>query len=99
MLATKPAFPSAAAQQLPAMHGGSMRNALKALTLAIYSAGIPAALVAQAQPAMSGINVLSIYRETVKPGKGPEHDAHEEAWARAAEAAMKKSPVPMLAIT
>jgi hypothetical protein len=75
-----------------------MRNALHALALALYSAGATTALAAQSQPAAPMFNVLSIYRETVKPGKGPEHDAHEEAWARAAGAAMMKNQIPMLAV-
>jgi hypothetical protein len=42
-------------------------------------------------------NVLTVYRETVKPGKSAAHDAHENAWARALAAA--KSPNPYLAMT
>jgi hypothetical protein len=74
-----------------------MRNALRIIALASYAAA-PVA-TAQAQQAMPAYNVLSIYRETVKPGKGAEHDAHEEAWARAAATAMGKNQVPMLAIS
>jgi hypothetical protein len=73
-----------------------MRNALRTIALALYATAPIAA--AQAQPATPMFNVLSIYRETVKPGKGTEHDAHEEAWARAAQTAMGKNQTPMLAI-
>ena len=45
-------------------------------------AGLPSAVVAQSPP-MPANNVLSIYRESVKVGKGPAHDAHETAWAGA----------------
>jgi hypothetical protein len=73
-----------------------MRNALRTLAVALAAAAPIAA--AHAQPAPQTYNVLSVYRETVKPGKGTEHDAHEEAWARASAVAMGKNQVPMLAI-
>lgn len=57
----------------------------------------PASLAAQAAPAAPAYNVLTIYRETVKPGKGPAHDEHESAWARAVAAA--KPPTGFLAMT
>lgn len=63
------------------------------LTVALVA---PGALAAQASPAPA-FNVLTVYRETVKPGKGLAHDEHESAWARAMAAA--KSPVPYLAMT
>src|SRR3954466_9205672 len=78
------------------MHGGSMKNALRITALALCAMAPVAAV--HAQQAMPQMNVLSIYRETIKPGKGTDHDAHEEAWARASSAAMGKSQVPMLAI-
>src|SRR3954468_20658053 len=78
------------------MHGGSMRNALRTIAVALCAATPMAA--AHAQSAAPMFNVLSIYRETVKPGKGPGHDAHEEAWARASESAMGKNRTPMLAV-
>ncbi len=68
--------------------------------LAIVALGtmVPAALSAQGTPpAMPTFNVLTVYRETVKPGKGAGHDALENAWARAMVAA--KAPNPYLAIT
>lgn len=64
------------------------------LTIAVLS---PAALGAQATPMAPVYNVLRIYRETIKPGKGDAHDALENAWAGAIAAA--KTPTPMLAIT
>ncbi len=68
--------------------------------LAIVSLGtmVPAVLSAQGTPpAMPAFNVLTVYRETVKPGKGAGHDAMEEAWSRAMAAT--KDPTPYLAIT
>ena len=62
----------------------------------VFSALVPAALGAQARPEAPNFNVLTVYRETVKPGKGPAHDEHEAAWARAVSAA--KPAAPMLAM-
>src|SRR5438552_4646493 len=59
-------------------------------------AGIPSAVLAQSPP-MPATNVLSIYRESVKAGKGPAHDAHETAWAGALVAA--KSPNHFIAMS
>jgi hypothetical protein len=73
-----------------------MRNALRTIAVALAAAAPIAAV--HAQPAAPMFNVLSIYRETVKAGKGTGHDAHEEAWARASAVAMGKNQVPMLAI-
>lgn len=56
----------------------------------------PAAL-AQSAPAEPMFNVLTVFRETVKVGKGAAHDMHESAWARANAAA--KNPTPYLAVT
>jgi hypothetical protein len=58
---------------------------------------IPTVLPAQGTAEAPAFNVLRVYRETVKPGKGAAHDAHETAWARAMAAA--KNPDPYLAIT
>ena len=63
------------------------------LALTLFAPGVVAAQDAATPPTF---NVLNIYRETVKPGKGVEHDAHEVAWSKANIAA--KHPVPMLAI-
>lgn len=57
----------------------------------------PAVLGAQAAPAAPVFNVLTVYRETVKPGKTNAHDAHEYNWARSMVSA--KAPAPMLALT
>jgi hypothetical protein len=59
-------------------------------------AGFPTAALAQGNP-MPTTNVLSIYRESVKVGKGPAHDSHETAWAGALVAA--KSPNKFIAAT
>lgn len=59
-------------------------------------AGVPAAALAQSAP-MPVNNVLSVYRESVKAGKGPAHDAHETAWAGALVAA--RSPNRFIAAT
>jgi hypothetical protein len=66
------------------------------LSLALIALA-PAALGAQAAPAAPVFNVLTVYRETVKVGKGAAHDTHEEAWAAANAAA--NSPTPMIAMT
>lgn len=74
-----------------------MRSSTRMLLFIL--AGSPTAVLAQATP-MPATNVLSIYRESVKVGKGPAHDAHETAWAGALVAA--KSPhhfVAMSALT
>ncbi len=60
-----------------------LRHALISLACVIAT---PAALVAQAAP-MPPTSVLSVFRESVKVGKGAAHDAHEAAWARALIAA------------
>ena len=67
------------------------------LRMSLYVlAGLPSAVLAQTAP-MPANNVLSIYRESVKAGKGPAHDAHETAWAGALVAA--KSPNRFIAAT
>ena len=58
---------------------------------------VPVALLAQTAAVPPTYNVLTIYRETVKPGKGSAHDAHEVAWAGAVIAA--KNPTGFLAVT
>ena len=73
-----------------------MRDVATRLSL-VLAVLAPGALAAQAAPAPSPVNVLRIYRETVKPGKGYQHNAHEEAWAGAIVAA--NGPTPMLAMT
>ena len=73
-----------------------MRHRVRLSLLALTTMA-PAALIAQGTPAAPVYNVLTVYRETVKPGKNAAHDAHENAWARALAAA--KSPTPFLAMT
>ena len=63
----------------------------------ILTAFSPVLLGAQAAPPAPAYNVLTVYRETVKPGKGVAHDVHEEAWARAVAGA--KPPTGFLAMT
>lgn len=65
--------------------------------LSVLGVGVPIALLAQSAAAPPMNNVLTVYRESVKPGKGPAHDAHEEAWAGALMAA--KNPTGFLAAT
>jgi hypothetical protein len=62
------------------------------LTLAALA---PVALGAQAAAPAPPNRILAVFRETVKIGKGGQHDAHETAWAAANAAA--KYPMPMLA--
>jgi len=74
-----------------------MRHTVRLAVLTLTTM-VPAALPAQGTPpAMPTFNVLTVYRETVKPGKSVVHDAHESAWAHALMLA--KSPTPFLAIT
>jgi hypothetical protein len=61
------------------------------LTLAALA---PVALGAQAAPPPPN-RILTVFRETVKIGKGGQHDAHETAWTGALADA--KYPIPMLA--
>ncbi len=64
----------------------------------IAAALAPAVLGAQAAAApASAPSVVTVYRESVKVGKGGAHDAHEEGWAGALIAA--KTPATMLAIS
>jgi hypothetical protein len=56
---------------------------------------VPVALIGQAPPVPPTYNVLTVFRETVKPGKSGAHDAHEVAWAGAVIAA--KNPSGFLA--
>jgi hypothetical protein len=67
---------------------------------ALLSAGLalPAIASAQTPPATQG--VLTIYRETVKPGKDAAHTKSETAWSRAQEMAKSQSHfVAMTAMT
>ena len=57
----------------------------------------PVGLLGQAAAVPPAYNVLTVYRETVKPGQGSAHDAHEVAWAGALVAA--KNPSGFLAMT
>lgn len=57
---------------------------------------LPATLPAQTAP-MPANNLMYIYRESVKVGKGPGHNGHETAWARALTAA--KTPDRYIAMT
>ncbi len=63
----------------------------------VLSALAPAMLGAQAAPPAPTYTVISVYRETVKPGKGVAHSLNEEAWARAMTAA--KAPSGYLALS
>ena len=57
----------------------------------------PALLGAQSTPPARAYTVITVFRETVKPGKNVAHDQHEEAWARAVAAA--KPPAGYLALS
>ena len=73
---------------------------MKKTTLALLvslGVAIPVALLAQGMAAPPTYNVLTVYRETVKPGKSDAHDAHEIAWAGALAAA--KNPSGFLAVS
>jgi hypothetical protein len=73
---------------------------MKQLTRSIFvTVGVlvPVALLAQAAATPPAYNVLTVYRETVKPGKSDAHDAHEVGWA--GELAAAKNPNNMLAVT
>ena len=59
----------------------------------------PVGLSAQT-PAPPSNSILTVFRESVKVGKGGAHDAHEEAWARAVAAAKGAEPfVAMSSLT
>jgi hypothetical protein len=68
---------------------GSLLQALTVLA--------PLALSAQTAATPPTYNVLTIFRETVKPGKGNAHDAMETAWAAASAAA--KAPAASIAMS
>lgn len=73
-----------------------MRSSRTLLSLALVVSA-PVVLPAQT-PAPAGI--LTVFRESVKVGKGAAHDAHEEAWARAVTAAKGAEPfVAMSSLT
>ena len=72
-----------------------IRHHLLSFTLALLAAA-PATLLAQSGAAPPA-NLLSVFRESVKVGKGPAHDALETAWSGALIAA--KTPVRMVAIS
>lgn len=75
-----------------------MRFHLSLLPLALVVTA-PAVLAAQ-NPPMPVTNVLSVFRETVKVGKGGAHDAHETAWARALSGAKGADPfIAMSSVT
>ncbi|HEX5214072.1 MAG TPA: hypothetical protein VFV98_01345 [Vicinamibacterales bacterium] len=63
----------------------------------VLGALVPMALLAQTTAVPAEFNVLTVYREAVKAGKGDPHDAHEEGWAGALAAA--KNPTGFLAAT
>lgn len=72
-----------------------MRKTTRSLVVAL-GVLVPVALLAQAAAVPPAFNVLTVYRETVKPGQGSAHDAHEIAWAGALVAA--KNPNGFLAL-
>lgn len=63
----------------------------------LLTVAVPLILGAQTTPPAPAYRVLTVFRETVKPGKRVAHNAHEVAWAKANIAA--KNPTPMLAAT
>lgn len=73
-----------------------MRKTTRSLVVAL-GVLVPVALLAQTAAVPPAYNVLTVYRETVKPGQGNAHDAHEVAWAGALVAA--KNPSGFLAMT
>jgi hypothetical protein len=75
-----------------------MRSSRTLLPLALL---VTAPVVLSAQtPAPPSSNILTVFRESVKVGKGAAHDAHEEAWARAVTAAKGAEPfVAMSSLT
>lgn len=58
----------------------------------------PAVLSAQT-PAPPANNVLAVFRESVRVGKGTAHDAHEDSWARAVAAAKGDPFIAMSSLT
>lgn len=64
----------------------SLSRSLLSLALVVTA---PGALSAQTAPPP---NIMSVFRETVKVGKGAAHDAHETAWARSLAAVKGADP-------
>jgi hypothetical protein len=74
-----------------------MRSSRTLLPLALLGT---TPVVSSAQTAPPSTNILTVFRESVKVGKGAAHDAHEEAWARAVTAAKGAEPfVAMSSLT
>ncbi len=73
-----------------------MRHYAARLSLAVAVLA-PIAVTAQEKPAAPAFTVLTVFRETVKVGKGFAHDAHEVNWSAANAAA--KFPTSMLAMS
>jgi hypothetical protein len=71
-----------------------MRSYLRVLPL-VLALAVPT-VSAQTGP-MPATNVLTVFRESVKVGKGAAHDAHETAWARAVAAT--RNPTPFIAMS
>ena len=72
-----------------------MKSYFRVLPL-VLAVSVPAAMHAQTAP-MPASSVFSIFRESVKVGKGVAHNAHEVAWARAIAAT--KDPEPFIAMS
>jgi hypothetical protein len=67
---------------------------------ALLSAGLALPAIASAQTPLATQGTLTIYRETVKPGKDAAHTKSETAWSRAVEMAKSQSHfVAMTAMT
>ena len=73
-----------------------MKQIATGLSIVLAALG-PAMLGAQSATPAPTYTVISVYRETVKPGKNVAHDLNEEAWARALFGA--KAPVGYLALS
>jgi hypothetical protein len=67
-----------------------MKKMTRSVSLAL-GVLVPVVLLAQAPAVPPTFNVLTVYRETVKPGKSIAHNAHEVAWAGALVAAKDSS--------
>src|SRR5215210_4690460 len=89
--------PGAESSDLPRSHPGlppeTQEYPMRSLStrLVMLTVAVPLMLGAQTTPPPPPYNVLTVFRETVKPGKRVAHNAHEVAWANANIAA--KNPI------
>ena len=75
-----------------------MKKVTGALLL-VCGIAVPAGLWAQSAAPPPAYNVVTVYRETVKPGKSHAHDALENGWAAALASAKPNGFLAIIAMT